>query len=136
MAQDRSTTVVIGVVILLAVVAVFFLIRGGDYQYKLASREQPGYYGECCTCTRATATIKGDVRPQTREVLFRNVPVEDCASACADAHLYSKRPYVKYDVNSFVSNDAECRTSLPEPRWNPGAGHDDQPASYSYYVAS
>ena len=140
MAQDNTTKLVIGIVILLAIVGIIFLIRGGGYQYKLAGRERPGQFGwtgECCTCTRAQQTLQGAVRPETREVLFRNEHVPDCVAACSQAHEYTKQPGVKYDVNAFVSNDAECRTSLPAPRTYPGAGgFSDQPIQDQYYVTS
>lgn len=139
MAQDNSTKWLIGIVILLAIIGIFFLMRGGGYQYKGAGSESPGQFGsgECCTCTRAEQTLQGAVRPQTREVLFRNVRVADCTSECARVHTYTKRPYVKYDVNAFVSNDAQCRESLPEPRSYAGAGgFNDQPIQDQYYIAS
>ena len=138
MAQDNATKVAIGVVVLLAIIAVVFLMREGGYQ--MPFRESPGQYGwsgECCTCVRSTANIKGDVLAGTREVLFANEHVEDCASACAQQHEYTKRPYTKYQVTSFVSNDAECRTALPAPRtagW--AGGYPDQPIDSKYYVSS
>ncbi len=140
MGQDNSTKLVIGVVILLAIIGVVFLLRSGGYVYKSASSESPGQYGwsgECCTCTRAQLTKLGSVMPATREVLFRNEHVADCTSACAEQHKYTRNPRVNYDVNAFVSNDAECRTSLPQPLAYSGAGgFNDQPTSDSYYVAS
>lgn len=139
MAQDNSTKLVIGVVILLAIIGVIFLVRGGGFA-KLAARESPGQYGwtgECCTCTRAAQTLQGAVKPATREVLFRNEHVTDCSAACLEAHEYTKQPYVKYDVNSFISNDPQCRTSLPGPRAYAGAGgFGDQPTQDKYYIAS
>ncbi len=138
MAQDNATKVAIAVVVLLAVVAVVFLMRGGGYQFP--SRESPGQYGwsgECCTCTRAMANIKGDVMTQTREVLFSNEHVPDCNTACSEQHELTKRPYTKYQVTSFVSNDAECKTGLPTPRTSGWAGgYTDQPDDASYYYSS
>ena len=139
MAQDGSTKIALGVVILLALVGVVFLMRsGGFYHYKTVNEENPrGWFGECCTCTRAVLTLQGAERPETREVLFRNEHVDDCAAACAQQHAATRNPRFQYDVNSFVSNDAECRTSLPAPLTYQGAGgYDDQPTSDAYYVHS
>jgi hypothetical protein len=138
MAQDQSTKVLLGIVVLLAIVGVFFLMREGGYQYP--GRESPGQFGwtgECCTCTRAMQTPQGAVRPETREVLFRNEHVPDCAAACTQMHEYTKQPYVKYDVNAFVSNDAQCRTSMPAPlTYAGGGGFSDQPSQDRYYITS
>jgi hypothetical protein len=137
MAQDNSTKVALGIIVLLAIVGVVFLLRGGEY--KFAQRESPGQYGwtgECCTCSRALLNVKGAVVPSTNEVLFRNEHVADCSAACAEAHQYTKAARAQYQVTSFVSNDAECRTSLPSPRTYAGAGgFQDQPTSDAYYVA-
>ncbi len=138
MVQDNATKLAIAVVILLAIVAGVLLVRGGQYQFP--DRERPGQYGwtgECCTCSRAMMNIKGDVLAQTQEVLFRNEHVPDCAAACAQQHEYTKRSYTKYQVTSFVSNDAECRTSLPTPRTSGWAGgYPDQPVDSGYYISS
>ncbi len=136
---DSSTKVIVGIVVILAIVGVVFLMKEGGYQYKLASREMPGQYGwtgECCTCTRAQMTLRGSVLAQTTEVLFRNAHVDDCAAACARTHAETKATGVKYSLMPIISNDAECRTSLPVPRTYAGAGgYADQPRMDSYYVA-
>jgi hypothetical protein len=134
MAQDSSTKYLVGIVVLLAIIGIFFLIKGGGYHYKTATEEQPfGWSGECCTCTRAAQTLQGAVKPETREVLFRNEHVTDCATACAQIHAQTKRAGVRYDVNAFISNDPECRTSLPSPRGYAGAGgFYDQPMQDQY----
>jgi len=138
MAQDNSTKFVVGLVIILAVVGVIFLLRGGGYHYKTAAEEKPyGWSGECCTCTRQTLNIKGAVIAGSTEVLFRNEHVEDCAASCAEAHDYTRNHAARYAVGSFVSNDAECRTSLPASRpYAGGGGFYDQPTSDAYYVTS
>jgi len=136
---DSSTKAVLAIVVILAIVGVVFLVRSGGYtHYKTAEEEKPyGWEGECCTCTRAQLTLRGAVLPGTREVLFRNEHVEDCASACASYNIRTKNPRVQYDVNAFVSNDVECRTSLPMGRTYGGAGgFQDQPTSDEYYVSS
>lgn len=137
MAQDNSTKFVLGLVLLLAIIGVVFLMREGGYKY--AGREMPGQYweGECCTCSRDTANLRGEVVGGTREVLFRNEHAADCSAACAEAHEYTKRPYTNYQVTSFVSNDPVCRTSLPSPRTYAGAGgYSDQPSQDQYYVSN
>jgi hypothetical protein len=136
---DNSTKVIVGVIVILAIIGVVFLMKeGGISSYKLASRESPGQYGwtgECCTCTRAQQTLRGTVMPETREVIFRNEHVADCATACADAHARTKMARVNYDVNAFISNDPVCQTSLPVPRGYAGAGgFNDQPMQDAYYV--
>lgn len=140
MAQDNTTKIVIGIIVLIAVIGAILAFRNG-YNFKSANRESPGRYGsECCTCTRAEETLDGAVKPDTRETLFSNVMVNDCASACAQAHLYSKMPQVKYDVNAFVSDDSACKLALAEPRTYEGAGgvggFADQPMQNQYYVSS
>jgi hypothetical protein len=136
MAQDNSMKLAVGIIVLLAIIGVVFLLRGG-YHYKTASEEQPyGWGGECCTCTRAMQTLQGAVRPETREVLFRNEHVSNCASACAEFHTATKQPGVRYDVNSFISNDPACRTTLPAGRTYAGAGgFYDQPVDDRYYIS-
>ena len=138
MAQDNTTKIVIGIIILIAVIGVFLLFKSGAYKYP--GRESPGRYGdECCTCTRAEENLDGAVKPDTREVLFHNVMVDDCASACAETHMYTKKPHVKYDVNAFVSDDSACKLDLAEPRAYQGAGGPggfaDQPMQDQYYVS-
>lgn len=138
MAQDNSTKLVVGLVILLAITGVIFLMRGGEYRFP--GRESPAQYGwsgECCTCTRALLGVRGDILTQTREVLFRNERVPDCAAACAAYHEQTRNPRAKYSVESFISNDPECRTSLPMPRAYAGAGgFNDQPSQDRYYITS
>ncbi len=140
MAQQNSTKLLVGVIVLLAIIGVVFLIRGGGYSYKMAGRESPGQYGwsgECCTCSRLVMNLQGTIVPNGNQVLFRNEHVDNCAAACTEAHDYTKQRGVKYQVTSFVSNDAECRTSLPASRTYAGAGgFDDQPTSDKYYIAS
>jgi hypothetical protein len=135
---DNSTKIIVGIVVILAIVGVVFLMKEGGYTYKLASSETPGQYGwtgECCTCTRAQTTLRGAVLPQTTEVLFRNAHVEDCASACAKTHAETKATGVKYALMPIISNDAECRTSLPVPRGYVGSGgYNDQRMLDNYYV--
>ncbi|MEM4247243.1 MAG: hypothetical protein QXR48_03345 [Candidatus Woesearchaeota archaeon] len=135
---DNSTKLIIGIVIILAIVGIVFLMKEGSYTYKLASRETPGAYGwtgECCTCTRAQTTLRGAVLPQTTEVLFRNAYVADCVAVCEQTHAETKAAGVKYALMSIISNDAECRTSLPVPRTYAGAGgFNDQPMQDKYYI--
>lgn len=122
---DNATKVAVGVIVILAIVGVVFLMKEGGYTYKLATRENPSQYGwtgECCTCTRAQTTLRGAVMPQTTEVLFRNAHVDDCVSACAQTHAETKSAGVKYALMPIISNDAECRTSLPVPRGFAGSG--------------
>ncbi len=136
---DNSTKVVVGIIVILAIVGVVFLMKDGGYSYKLATQETPGEYGwtgECCTCTRALTTLRGAVLPQTTEVLFRNAHVDDCAAACAQTHAETKATGAKYALMPIISNDAECRTSLPVPRGYPGSGgFNDQRMQDSYYVS-
>jgi len=140
MVQDNSTKIVFGIVLLIAVLGVVFAVRHG-YQYKQAHTERPGLLGgkECCSCSRAQQTLDGAVRSDTREVLFSNVIVQDCASACAQAHEFTKMPRIRYDVNSYVSDDSACKVSLPEPLAYQGAGgmggFADQPMQDQYYVS-
>lgn len=136
---DNSTKLLVGVIVLLAIVGVVFLMKSGGYHYKTeAEMESPyGWTGECCTCSRAQLTLHGAVRPESREVLFRNEHVVDCSAACADYHMRTKNPRAKYEVSSFVSNDKECRTSLPSALTYGGAGgFTDQPTSDVYYRTS
>lgn len=139
MAQDTSTKVVLALVIILAIVGVIFLMRGGDYSYKSASRERPGqigYSGECCTCSRTLTTVRGAILPETREVLFRNEVVPDCSTACAEAHEYTKQGNTKYALSAVVSGADACRASLPNPRAYAGAGgFNDQPTQDKYYIS-
>ena len=140
MAHDNTTKIVIGIVLVIAVIGTILAFRSG-YSYKSANSESPGRYGsECCTCTRAEQTLDGAVKPDTREVLFRNVMVDDCTMACAQAHEYSKMARVRYDVNAFVSDDSACKLSLPESLSYEGAGGQggfaDQPMQNQYYIAS
>jgi len=136
---DNSTKLVVGIVIILAIVGVVFLMKQGGYTYKLPTRETPGEYGwtgECCTCTRALTTLRGAIRPETTEVLFRNVRVADCTAACAQAHEATKATGVKYALLPVISNDAECRTSLPVPRGYAGSGgFNDQRMQDKYYIS-
>ncbi len=136
---DNSTKIIVGIVVILAIVGVVFLLKEGGYQYKLASRETPGQYGwtgECCTCTRAQMTLRGAVLPTTTQVLFRNAHVPDCVEACKQTHEETKATGVKYSLMPIISNDAECRTSLPVPRTYAGAGgYADQPRMDAYYVS-
>jgi len=138
MAQDNSTKMVIGIVILLAVVGVIFLLRGGGYHYKTAVEEMPyGWEGECCTCSRALINVNGAIIPESTEVVFRNEHVADCASSCAEAHQYTKSGRAQYAVSSFISNDPVCRTSLPASRTYSGAGgFQNQPVQDQYYITS
>lgn len=135
---DNSTKVVLGIIVILAVVGVVFLMKEGGYSYKLASRESPGQYGwtgECCTCTRAQTTLRGAILSQTTEVLFRNAHVPDCNAACAQTHAETKMTGAKYALMPIISNDAECRTSLPVPLGYSGSGgFNDQRMEDSYYV--
>ncbi|MEM2916304.1 MAG: hypothetical protein QXT19_03035 [Candidatus Woesearchaeota archaeon] len=135
---DNSTKLIIGIVIILAVVGIVFLLKEGG-PYKLAGQESPGQYGwtgECCTCTRAQTTLRGAVLPQTTEVLFRNARVADCVAACAQTHAETKAAGVKYALMPIISNDAECRTSLPVPRAYAGSGgFNDQRMQDKYFVS-
>lgn len=135
---DNSTKVIVGIVIILAIIGVVFLLKEGG-PYKLAGRESPGQYGwtgECCTCTRAQTTLRGAIRPETTEVLFRNAHVADCNAACAQTHEETRATGVKYALLPIISNDPACRTSLPVPRAYAGAGgFEDQPIQDKYYVS-